>query len=287
MSYILFAWATSFLYATSAIIAKLTSKHRIANPWLFNFVWTLAITIFSIPFALSGRVGWPTNWGSMLVVGVASTIAGILYILAMSKLDVSVLNPLYSFRTPMSVILGFLIFHELLSPIQLLLIAVITLAGVFVSMDERFSPKTFFHSSIALALFAVLSSSIYGATVKYVQVGNGYWEAVLWTNVINMVLLVGTIPLFWKELKKTPIGNYNGVILSGFAASAGGIAAYKAFAVNLGISTAIVSLPLSMVMAFAFSVVAPKLLEKHPLKVYAVRFAAATVMFLAALGLSR
>jgi hypothetical protein len=41
-----------------------------------------------------------------------------------------------------------------------------------------------------------------------------------------------------------------------------------------------------MILAFLFSVFAPKLLEKHTMKVYAVRFAAAAVMIAAALKLS-
>ena len=67
----------------------------------------------------------------------------------------------------------------------------------------------------------------------------------------------------------------------------GTLAANKAYAVNVSISSVITALPISMIMVFVLSIFAPKLLEKHPVKVYAVRFAAAAVMFLASLGLSR
>ena len=61
----------------------------------------------------------------------------------------------------------------------------------------------------------------------------------------------------------------------------------KAFGENISISMTIISLPLAMIMTMALSVVAPKLLEKHTAKVYAIRLSAAAAMFVAALGLSK
>ena len=56
---------------------------------------------------------------------------------------------------------------------------------------------------------------------------------------------------------------------------------------NISISMTIISLPVSMLFAILFSVFAPKLLEKHTMKVYAIRLIAAGIMVAAALGLSR
>jgi hypothetical protein len=60
----------------------------------------------------------------------------------------------------------------------------------------------------------------------------------------------------------------------------------KSYTDNVTISSAIISLPMSMIMAFLFSIFAPNLLEKHTLKVYAIRFTAAAIMIISALKLS-
>ena len=41
-----------------------------------------------------------------------------------------------------------------------------------------------------------------------------------------------------------------------------------------------------MVIAFAFSTFAPQLLEKHTVRIYAIRFTAAAIMIVAAIELS-
>lgn len=65
----------------------------------------------------------------------------------------------------------------------------------------------------------------------------------------------------------------------------GGLSANKAYQENVTISTAIISLPGSMILAFVLSRIKPKLLEHHTLKVYTIRFLAAAVMFYSALQL--
>ena len=80
--------------------------------------------------------------------------------------------------------------------------------------------------------------------------------------------------------------DWSGVTWSTILLTFGMFAANRAFAVNVGISSAIMTVPLSMIFAVLFSVFAPKLLEKHTMKVYALRFAAAAIMIFAALRLS-
>jgi len=45
-------------------------------------------------------------------------------------------------------------------------------------------------------------------------------------------------------------------------------------------------MPFSMIFAFMFSVFAPKLLEKHTLKIYVIRFSSVAVMIWAAIQLT-
>lgn len=286
MPFYVYAWLTNLFYGIGTITGKLATKHQITNPWLLNFVWALLIALFIIPVSLWNGVGMPTHWGSLWIVSLMSMLAGTLYIWALYKHDVSVLSPLYSLRTAMGVILGVLLFREQLTYTQVLLITVICIAGIFVSLDEHLNIRSFFKKTIALALVAILSSALFAAATKYALQHNGFWEVTLWENILSVVLLVPTIPLFWRELKRMKVKSYGGVVASAFVSVFGAMTANIAYGSNVSITSAILAVPSSMIMAFLFSVFAPKLLEKHTMKVYAIRFAAATIMVVAALKLS-
>lgn len=286
MSYIGFAWITIFFYSISSLIGKYSTKHKITNPWLYTFVWSLAISAVSAIVALWFHAGWPSDWSSLWIAGALSAFTAVLYTLTVYALDVSILSPMYNFRTPISVILGSIWFHESFGVKQIVLMGVMMIAGMFVSVDEKLSIRSFFRKPIAFALFSIAMSAVYNASVKYAAAQNGFWDTVLWYNVINQLVLCVLIPLFWKDLKRSKHADYIHVALAGVLCAIGGITVIPALTGNLGITTAILALPAAMVLAIILSVFAPHLLEKHPAKVYAVRLVAATVMFAAALGLS-
>jgi hypothetical protein len=91
---------------------------------------------------------------------------------------------------------------------------------------------------------------------------------------------------FYKDVLKSKFTDYMGVLLLSIFGGIGDLAAYKAFAGNVGISSIIISLPMSMILVFIFALWKPQLLERHTLKVYAVRFIAAGVMIWGALTLT-
>lgn len=287
MPYYVFAWTASISYGLAVIVSKLSTKHQITNPWLFNFIWTLLIALFTVVIALLNNAGLPARWDSVLFAGFFSALTGTLFILALSVIDVSVLNPLYSFRIPITLLFGMTFFHESVNTTQAILMALITVAAFFVSMDEHLQFRSFFTRRTALALSAVGTSALYNVTVKNALVGNGFWEVNLWTNLLTVVFLLITVPLFWKDIKQMKLSYAVGPFWSSLFTAVGSIASFKAFQGNISIATAILSLPFSMMFAFVLSVIAPKLLEKHTLKVYAIRFVAAGAMVWAAIQLSR
>ncbi len=71
------------------------------------------------------------------------------------------------------------------------------------------------------------------------------------------------------------------------AGTLGTIAVNKAYQTNISITSVIISVPLSMIAAYVLSIFAPRLLEKHTQKVYLVRFAAAALMIVGAIQLTR
>jgi len=286
MPYYVFAWIATSANALGGVIGKLSTKHQISNPWLFNFVWSLLITVFTLPFALAAHPSWPTHWGPLWLMGFFSMAAGLLFVFMLYAIDVSIIGPMFSLRTAVSVILGVLLFHERLFGSQLVLILLILVGGVVITVDERFSVKSFFNRSIALALITITCSSIYGATVKYAMQFESYWSVTMWGNILAQVLLLPTIWFFRMDIRKIKWHQWSGVVGHSIFSTIGSAAQNAAYAVNIGISTAIMAVPLSMIFAIVFSVFAPKLLEKHTPKVYAIRLAGAIVMILAAIRLS-
>jgi drug/metabolite transporter (DMT)-like permease len=253
---------------------------------VLNFVWGFLGCAVMLPIALLNGVHFPTHWGPLWLYGIASAFSGLLYILTLYRMDLSIMSPLYSFRTVFSVCMGVAFFNESLSVGQYSLIGIIFLAGLLVSLDEKFSLKSFFHKTTVLALVAIFCSAMVGVATKNAMIYEGFWEVTLWGSFLSIVPALFLFPWFYKDLKRIPIKKYSGVISSVLLSTLGLLAANMAFAANISITSAILSVPTTMIMAFLFSIFAPKLLEKHSMKIYVIRFSAAAVMVVAALRLT-
>jgi len=282
----IFAWIAAVIYGVNGVVGKLTSKHAVTNPWLFNFFWGAVSAMGTTVIALANHAGMPIAWGSLLIASIFSCMTGILYIFAMYKLDVSVLGPLYNVRVVFTAILGAIFLGEILTGHQYILIAVIFISGIFLTLDEHRRLRSFFRKEVMIGLAAIFSSALMASSIKWAVLENGYWTFSLWMPIIAQGILLGTIPLFWKDLFVTPLKKYSGIILVGLLTALGELAATKAFSINVSIASAIISIPFSMIIAYLFSIFAPTLLEKHTHRVYVIRFAAAAVMLIAAIKLS-
>jgi hypothetical protein len=108
MGFLFFAWLASIVFGLEVVIGKFTSKHTIANPWLFNFVWSLFVVIIIVPFALVNHVGIPSLTLHLFWASFYYAAANILYILSLQLNDVTAMGPLFNFRSVFSVILGVL-----------------------------------------------------------------------------------------------------------------------------------------------------------------------------------
>jgi hypothetical protein len=115
---------------------------------------------------------------------------------------------------------------------------------------------------------------------------NDLWTTNLWIAIINFLLLLPTIPLFRKDLKTLDRAHITPVVLMGLFFTVSIFATNKAYESSYSITSLIMVMPFSMIFAFMFSVFAPKLLEKHTLKIYAIRFSSAAVMIWAAIQLT-
>lgn len=286
MPFYAFAWIAAIFFALVAIIGKLTSKYAISNSYLFNFLWNLFSLAITAILAFNNNVGLPSNWLNIIIAGFFYSLFGIFYILGLSRLDISVFTPLFNFRVIISILLGVMILGERLTSWQIILVALIFFAGMFVSVDEKLTLKSFFKRNIAIAILSTVFYSFSNIFMNKSIAQNGYWESSLYVAAITQVVLLATVFFFSKDFRQINIKSLSSTLAMSLVLALGTLAANKAYAINVGISSLITALPISMIMAFILAIFAPKLMEKHTLKVYAIRFTAAAVMILAALRLS-
>lgn len=280
------AWIATFASGLVAVIQKLTTKYSIKNQWLFIFVFSLFTLIFTVPLALMNHVSVPSQWNNIFLAAFFSNLFWIFFIWAMYKLDVTVLSPLFNFRGVFGVILGLVFLGEVLQLTKLIFICVIIIAGIFVSIDEKFHISSFFKPAIGIALLAMFCLALNGYFINQAATQNTFWQLTLWQGIFAQLLFLLTIPLFIRDLKSLRAGQIGAMIMIALISVIYNLAANKAFSSNVSVTSVIVSFPASMIIAFVFSLFAPKLLEKHTLKVYLVRFIATAVMIFAALRLS-
>src|SRR3989344_9408658 len=232
MTYLVFAWIASFLFGVEAITAKLTSKYSIDNPWILNFFWALFTLIFIIPIALYYGAGLPTHWWNLLIASMLSAVAGSFYILALANLDVSVLSPLFSFRTVFAVILGVFVANEALSMQQIILIAVIFIFGFFVSFVERFSLGSFFRKGTFFAIACTITLPFYALFTKRTVSDLDFWTASLWIMLLGQIWLLPTLCFFGKQVRDLTRAQYKNLIIISVVATLGTLASFRAYAGN-------------------------------------------------------
>jgi transporter family protein len=286
MSSIIFAWIASITYGLYSVVAKLVNKYKLKNTSQFSFFITLfsGIIMAVVSYAYGGRIA--LNWTFILFAAAFLAIGNVFYLTALKVLDVSVITPLFNLRVAITVLLSFLILGENFSFRSLIIIFIIFIAGFFASMDEKFSIKSFFTKNIGIGLFFMLILSIQSIFINLAVNQTTYWTAMLWISLLSIIFsFILLYPKFKHGLKNSKPKEYLGVGLLAIIGGIGDLSAFKAFENNVGLSSVIISLPISMIIVFVLSIWKPSLLEKHSLKVYLVRFIAAGVMVWGALQL--
>lgn len=282
----IFAWIASLFYGLEVVSTKLLSKHEIKNPWLLNFSYSGVMLVLTVPLAIYFHAGMPQRWVSIIWTGVFWAMANIFYIFTLYKLDITTATPLFNFRIVFTVILAQLFLKEWLNPLQFWLIILVLVGGVLVTLDERLSRRSMISWGTALAVLAMIAFSIEAIFINRAIAENGFWTVTLWSVAITQVLFCLTLPKFAAEVKTVASKQWLFILCVAVFDLVGVLAANTAYAKNVSISSAIITLPLSAVMAVLVSLVAPKFLEKHTLKIYLIRFVGAALMVYAGIKLS-
>lgn len=284
MSFYFFAWVASLAFAFQGIYSKVVSKYKIENQFLFNYLWILFEAVIIFALALYQGIYFPTNFMLVILGGLFLAVGSSCHIYALKKMDITVLMPLYSFRSAMAVIMGFIV-GEAITQNQIWMIGAIIVLSVILTMDEKFSVKSFFNKKTFWAIFGMIFFTLLSLVVKKASVTDGYLISTFWIFVFALIFLLFSYPKFRTEI---PILSKNKVLAVAPVAILGVVAVLamnKAYTLNIPITTAIVSLPISFVFSLIITFFAPNYLEKHTIKVYIVRFIATAMLFYSAINL--
>lgn len=283
---ILYAWIAAIASGISPLVIKATGKSVVKSPWLFNVLWVG----FGIPpiavYALIKGGSMPADWTSILALAISYALFFALYTLAIYKIDVTTMAPLFSLRTVFAAILGVFVLNETISIIGIFLIIVIVLASPLAAYDEHQKLRSFKQPGVLIAVAAMVALALMGYFTNLAVQKNGFASTILWQDIITLTIMMPTLVFVPKKDLKLDFKRVRPFMLlatTGFIYTA---TATLAYANNLTLSSVIVSLPLSMFFAFALSRKFKGFLEHHPLKVYVIRFSGAAVMVICAIALS-
>lgn len=280
------AWLAAVTTGLESIVIKMTSRSLVRSPWLFNVLWLAFALPLIMALAVAQGGGIPKDWSSLLLLSLSSAGFYVFYTVAIYKIDVSTMSPLFSIRTIFAVLLGMLLLGEKVSVLGIALMAITILASPLASYDEHLQLKAFLHKHVLLAILAMISLAFMGYFTNPSVEHNGYATTILWQDITTLVILLPTLKLVkWKREKIRPKSIMPFIFL-GFGSFVYTATTTYAYSRSLSLSSIIVSLPLSMIFAFLLSYHYPDLLEKHPPRVYAIRFSGAAIMVTCAIWLS-
>lgn len=283
---LIFAWMASLASGITPLVIKASSKSIVKSPWLFNILWVGFGIPLVVLLAIAKGGGMPADWPSILLLAVASAGFYIFYTVSLYKLDVTTISPLFSLRMVFAVILGLLFLGENISPLGLMLIATIVLTSPLSSYNEKLRIRAFFQKYVVLAIVAMVSLAFMGYFTNISVDKNGYATTLLWQDFLTLLLLLPTLrfaKLQKENFSPKKLAPFMLLGVTGFVYTA---TATLAYAHNLALSSVIVSLPLSMVLAYLLSKRYDRFLESHSSKVYAIRFLGAFIMVGCAIWLS-
>lgn len=240
----------------------------------WRYLWT----------GLWGRVS--ARWSSVLLMAFSSAAFFSLYTIALFRMDVSAMAPLFSFRVIFAFFLGVVFLNESISLISLSLVAIIVIFSPLATYNPTLRLKALFTFPVLLAVAGMFFLALLGYYTTVSSRTNGYATTVLWADLVTCFVLLPTIALADRNELKINVKKLKLMALIGFTSFIYTAAAAEAYRRNLALSSVIISLPLSMILAVTLSKRLPQLKEDHSKHVYKLRFLGAGIMIAAGLVLS-
>jgi len=274
MNYLFFAFLAATCFAVSQILNKVLSKHSIDNKdslMAYFMLATFSFAIFLLPFV-------PWTLPSVAVLKLMVVIVGTFLIgyycffSGIFDADASSTAPLFQMQAGFVGLLAILFLGERFPLQNYFWMTILIVGAILVSFNEQMIPKTFFNKGILLILlmqvFHAISNLFVGFALKELTpVQILFWED------LSIGLVCVPFILIKKPKLNYPIKQIAPMFLSSYVVGIGVISLFRAFAVNLTVSSVIglLSAPIVFVVSLIASRLSPTFLEHHPLKVYLVR----------------
>jgi drug/metabolite transporter (DMT)-like permease len=283
---IIYAWIAALASGFTPLVIKASSKSLIKSPWLFNILWLAFGIPLVVVLAIFKGGGMPSDWSSIFFLALCSAGFYIFYTVSLYKLDVTTISPLFSLRMVFAALLGFVALGEPASKLSIILIAAVVLASPMAAYNEKLKVRAFFQKYVLLAIIAMASLALMGYFTNVSVAKNGYASTLLWQDFLTLIILLPTLKFAKLEKEKFSVKKLYPFMLLGATGFLYTASATVAYAHNLALSSIIVSLPLSMILAYLLSRRYDQFLESHSQRVYIVRFTGAAIMVGCAIWLS-
>ncbi len=282
MSYVVIALLSLVAFSIYNVLQKVAIKYLVSDNFIFSFYYYLFVILLLVPMIFLGKIVWPTPAQIPMIAaaGLIRTVMFVTYLWTLKKLDVTVITSMFNLRVILVGLAEMLVLGTVFSWGKYAWMLVLFVGGIFLSMDEKFNWRSFFSPVMAVfGLVLVMSTSQYMAISKGLAITD-LWTFTFWNFVFS---LVGLIPILIYQRKniKLPLKTTGILAVITTTFLTGVILESQAVSMNPTGTTAVLSLPGSMLLAMVVAKIKPDLIENHTWKVYAVRLASVAVMTLA------
>lgn len=201
--------------------------------------------------------------------------------------DASSFAPLFQLQAGLIALLAYVFLGERFPLSSYLWVGLMILGALLVTVDEKMKIQAFFKRGIWFIVLMQVLHAISNLFIGFSLKNLDFVTVLFWESVFIGGLLV--LFLWWKK----PRLDYGRkqvfpVLLATWLATFGALMLFRAFSVNLTVTSAIslLNAPLVFVVSVVASRFYPKLLEHHTAKVYLIRGAGLVAILVAALNIA-
>jgi transporter family protein len=258
MSYIFFAFLSSFFAAVTSILAKIGIKD--VNSHLATAIRTVVVLVFSwLMVFITSDISEifsisPKTLLFLILSGISTGGSWICYFYALKRGNVNVVVPIDKSSSVMAIILGIIVFSESCSPLKAGCIVAIAL-GTYLMIEKKESSSE--KKSSSYIIYAFLGAILAALTSILGKIGVSDINSNLGTAIRTIVVLVMAWGIVFAqgtghELKSIDKKSFVFIILSGFATGASWLCYYRAL--STGEASVVVPIDkLSILLTIAFS----------------------------------
>ena len=160
--------------------------------------------------------------------------------------------------------------------------------SILVSIDEKFSIKTYFKLATLLIILQQIFHAFSNLFAGFALKSMNSFTFMFWGDLIASLLALIIIPFVGFNKLKVSFPQIKPLFVGSFLSTIAATSLFTAFQSNVTISStlALLTSPIILVFTIFLSVFKPELLEHHTKKVYLVRFIGVLLILFGALKLS-